>query len=216
MILLVVSSCVTNSELLNPHSFYLCISMGLSGPPPFFSSLTLTKTYCTRTCQPVHIIALCVVVTSSSDCTLSVYTTESVSHQAQSYLSTETHCPRKPPPPLPLLLHPPCQPASTGFKNSEMALPPKCCFFRHSLAIHKDPIYKWDAHLSTQNGTNATTADVGRIKRWLCSFMLFIYSSEWISHVFGPPCPHKEDKENTHISIVSSSLHVQRQNCVKT
>lgn len=84
MILLVVSSCVTNSELLNPHSFYLCISIGLSGPPPSLSSLTLTKTYCTRTCQPVHILALCVAVTSSSDCTLSVYTTESVSHQAQS------------------------------------------------------------------------------------------------------------------------------------
>ena len=80
------SPCVTISKalILHPRSFSLCVYIGLSGPPPFLSSPTLTKTYCTRTCQPVYIIALCVAVTSRSVCTLLVYMTVSVSKQLQS------------------------------------------------------------------------------------------------------------------------------------
>lgn len=82
---------------LHPHSFSLCISICLSRPPPFLSSPTLTKTYCTRTCQCVHIIALCVVVTSSADCTLSVYVTDSGDSVHRDPLSKKTTITTTPP-----------------------------------------------------------------------------------------------------------------------
>lgn len=53
-----------------PYSFSLSMSIHLSSPP-FQLSPTLTKIYCMRTCKPVHIMALCMAVTSSSHCALS-------------------------------------------------------------------------------------------------------------------------------------------------
>lgn len=146
---------------LHPHS--LCMSIRLSGPPPFLSSPTLTKTYCTRTCQPVHIIALCVVVTSSADCTLSVYVTDSVDSVHRDPLSKKT-----PPPPLPLLLHPLCLPSSTGF-SPQIASNSKQMVLPQSFPWHPQ-----ESHLMrcTSQHTKGEKCSYCRCGLWLCSFML--------------------------------------------
>lgn len=99
MILLVVSPCVPE---LHPHSFSLCKSIRLSGPPPFLSSLTLTKTYCTDMSACPHNSTV-----RGSDKQLrlhivSVYDRQRLQPSSVT-LSTETHCPRRPLPPLPLV-----------------------------------------------------------------------------------------------------------------
>lgn len=159
MILLVASPSVTDSELLNSIlTPSLCVYHSVCPTPvPFLSSLTLTKTYCSRTCQPVLIIALCVAVTS----TLSVYVTDSVSNQVQPL------CPQRATVQEDLLRHyssiHPCLPAS-ALVHKLLHLP-KRTVLSHSFNIQKNLLMR-----STQKVTNAT-ADVCRIKLWRCSFM---------------------------------------------
>lgn len=85
-------------------------------PPP---SLTLTKTYCTRTRQPVHITAPCVAVTSTPDSTLCMCMTDSVSQQVQSLCPQRITVQDRPHPHRHSSSVLPVGPATTGFPQRQ-------------------------------------------------------------------------------------------------
>lgn len=158
----------------------MCISIGLSSPPSLLSTLTLTKTYCTRTCQPIHIIALCVAVTSSSDYTLSVYVTKNISNRVQ-LLCPQSHTVQDDPHHYYHYssIHPDLQ--------STNSLTPRNA--ASSLILSNE------MHISAHGKGNAAAdvlQDRAAARQLHVDIVLFLISnSEWINHIFRPPCLHK-------------------------